>query len=543
MNTKPSNRRIATLRSRVSMLMLASSLLVAACAQAREGPVAHGLEDDAVPLPRGWREPWPGKGGDQGGDIAARRAPLWGVPAFHEPSATHCARPPTLREEQGYAHRQPNHGRDRERAAASPSAPGLARGAEARSLGALEGAADSRMAAPASTTAAKVAEADMSMSNAEDHPTRHASGRAAPHAAQRPMRDEGPVTAGMVDDNADFAAYLDFRARHPHPLLRNRDIAERYRVVVRDRTGRPVPDAELALTWRGAEEALRWARTDGAGHAWLQPHALLSPHQARSVERLQVLARQGDGAVARATLSRGQSSPIVLTLDDAEPSARRAGTPLDLVFLVDATGSMGDEIDKLRSSMQSMAERIGQLQGGVDLCFGLVAYRDTGDEFLTRSWSLTQDLPAFQRVLGGLRANGGGDEPEALNEALDRAVHHMDWRGARTSRLVVLVGDAPPQMNRGAPYYDQTAAAALARGIKVHAVGASGLNRQGEATFRSIAQATGGRFVFLTYKDARRPGRGPGSETVHDVRDYSVSTLDDLIVRLVREEVESRRGS
>jgi hypothetical protein len=103
--------------------------------------------------------------------------------------------------------------------------------------------------------------------------------------------------------------------------------------------------------------------------------------------------------------------------------------------------------------------------------------------------------------------------------------------------LVVLVSDAPPHLDYGTPYYDQDTAAALAKGIKLHAVGASGLNPQGEAVFRQMAQYTGGRFVFLTYKDAADPGSGPGSETVHDVKNYSVQTLDQLIVRLVKEEL------
>ena len=68
-------------------------------------------------------------------------------------------------------------------------------------------------------------------------------------------------------------------------------------------------------------------------------------------------------------------------------------------------------------------------------------------------------------------------------------------------------------------------------------MGASGLNQQGEYIQRQIAQYTGGRFVFLTYADAQRPASGPGRETVHDVRNYSVDTLDRLIVRLVREEL------
>jgi len=102
---------------------------------------------------------------------------------------------------------------------------------------------------------------------------------------------------------------------------------------------------------------------------------------------------------------------------------------------------------------------------------------------------------------------------------------------------VVLLADAPPQRRAAGPHIDHEARAALARGIKIVSVGASGLDREGELAMRLAAQATGGRFVFLTYANRTDPSSGPGRETVHDVRDYSVETLDKLIVRLVSEEL------
>ena len=79
--------------------------------------------------------------------------------------------------------------------------------------------------------------------------------------------------------------------------------------------------------------------------------------------------------------------------------------------------------------------------------------------------------------------------------------------------------------------------AALGKGIKIFGVGASGLDKQGEYIQRQIAQYTGGKFVFLTYDQASNPASGPGRETVHDVQNYSVDSLDRLIVRLVREDL------
>jgi Mg-chelatase subunit ChlD len=273
-----------------------------------------------------------------------------------------------------------------------------------------------------------------------------------------------------------------------------------------------------------------WARTDAAGRVWLHPNAF-DPSRSQHYE----VAARKDGRQSSARLTRGQKSAVEVLLDAraAEPRAR-----LDLVFLVDATGSMADEIDKLKASLRSISAEVSRLPSQPDLCFGLVAYRDKGDAFLLRSHDLTNDLDGFLRsALNPLQAAGGGDYPEAMNEALHETVHNLSWRGDGATRLVVLLADAPPHLDYGGPYYDDDMVAALGKGIKIFSVGASGLDRQGEFIQRQIAQYTGGQFVFLTYAQAHDPASGPGRETVHDVKNYSVDTLDRLIVRLVSQEL------
>ena len=170
--------------------------------------------------------------------------------------------------------------------------------------------------------------------------------------------------------------------------------------------------------------------------------------------------------------------------------------------MIDATGSMGDEIGKLKATLRTIASEVAQLPSRPDLCFGLVAYRDKGDQFLLRRHDLTNDLHAFQSVLNALQAGGGGDYPEAMNEALHDTVHQLSWRGNGTTRLVFLLADAPPHLDYGGPQYDDDMLAALGKGIKIFGVGACGLDKQGEYIQRQIAQYTGGRFVFLTYANA-----------------------------------------
>src|SRR5690606_2971569 len=240
------------------------------------------------------------------------------------------------------------------------------------------------------------------------------------------------------------------------------------------------------------------------------------------------------GRTAQAQLRRGQKNTLDVVLAAAPVPAR---AKLDLVFMVDATGSMGDEIDKLRGSLQGIVREIGRLPSNPDICLGLVTYRDRGDEYFVRSWDLSGNVTAFQQVLDGVRANGGGDTPEAMNEAFDHAVQTLAWRGAGTTRLLLSLADAPPHMDYPQPHYDSTMLAALSKGIKVLSVAASGQDATGEIVQRQVAQYTGGRFIFLTYKDAENPGSGPGTETVHEVSNYSVDTLDQLVVRLVREEL------
>jgi Mg-chelatase subunit ChlD len=401
--------------------------------------------------------------------------------------------------------------------------------AEAKTSAESAGPPTAAMAAPAPPAAPSPAPARRAESNSH-----RVAPQALPAPHERPANE--PVTAGVVDDNTDFGAYLAYRQRRSGLNVRDRDIRERYRLSVQDAAGRPVPDAVVSV-WAGGQPQALWARTDAGGQAWLHPRAVGLND---SLLEVRVSKSTGDGEIrSSALLRRGQRDALQVRLDSTVPAEPAR---LDLVFLVDATGSMADEIAKLKQSMSSMAAQIARLPSAPDVCYSLVAYRDRNDEFFVRAWDFTNDLGAFQQALGGLRAAAGGDYPEALNEALHTAVHRLSWRGDGATRLVVLVADAPPHLDYGRPWYDDDMQGALARGIKVFSIAASGLDPSGEFIFRQLAQYTGGCFVFLTYEKATQPASGPGRETVHEVGNYSVETLDKLVLRLVREELARRPG-
>jgi hypothetical protein len=341
-----------------------------------------------------------------------------------------------------------------------------------------------------------------------------------------------PVTAGVTDDNAEWQAYLDYRERHDYLWVNDRDISERYLIQVVDQNSLPVHDATVTV-YAGKQE-LFVGRTDAGGRLYFHPRALDQGYALQQTYEFRLVASKGYVAQSQ-TVARSGGGQWTITLADPP---RRNETALDLLFLLDATGSMGDEIDKLKTSMADIADQIARLPEQPDVRYGLVIYRDRGDRFVTRSYDFTRNLGEFQHTLAAVRADGGGDTPESLNEALAAALQKMSWRDEDAVRLILLVGDAPPHLDYGEYYtYDVAMIDAVARGIKIFPVGASNLDETGEYVFRQLAQFTGGKFVFLTYEEGSNPSSGPGTETEHDVETYSVDTLDRLIVRLVREEL------
>lgn len=114
---------------------------------------------------------------------------------------------------------------------------------------------------------------------------------------------------------------------------------------------------------------------------------------------------------------------------------------LDVVFCIDATGSMGWVIDEVKNRIEDITRFVRSL---VPIArFGIIAYRDRDDpEFLTRVEPLTYSTVKLQQFLSVLEADGGGDRFEAIDSGLADAIDLSGWRiGAR--KVIILVGDAP----------------------------------------------------------------------------------------------------
>lgn len=188
---------------------------------------------------------------------------------------------------------------------------------------------------------------------------------------------------------------------------------------------------------------------------------------------------------------------------DAKPGAKKPKPKIEVVFCLDTTGSMGGLIQGAKDKIWSISNQIAGGKPAPDLKIGLVAYRDRGDAYVTKIIDLTDDLDAIHAKLREFQAQGGGDGPESVNQALDDAVNKIKWStDKKTLRILFLVGDAPPHMDYADDVkYPDTCKKACEKGIIINAIQCGGdaecqkhwkdICKRAEGSYGQIAQSGG----------------------------------------------------
>lgn len=171
---------------------------------------------------------------------------------------------------------------------------------------------------------------------------------------------------------------------------------------------------------------------------------------------------------------------------------------IEVVFVLDTTGSMGGLIEGAKQKIWSIANEITKTKVPPHIKFGLVGYRDRGDAYVTKTFDLTEDLDTIYSHLEEFQADGGGDTPESVNQALHEAVTKTKWSvGEDVLRLVFLVGDAPPKMNyQDDVKYQTTAELALQKDIIINTI-LCGESRETQKIWKEIAMQAKGDFAAI----------------------------------------------
>jgi von Willebrand factor type A domain len=340
------------------------------------------------------------------------------------------------------------------------------------------------------------------------------------------------VKAGEWDDNAnyrEFQKWLGTEAREPFHRV---DVRDRRFIVVRDADGKAMPRCPVTVAdERGRRASLT---TTASGRAILFPHAEGLAGTALTIST----TCQGGDASARIDVSPGDAIvDLKLAIKRRLPASRE----VDLAFILDTTGSMGEEIAAVKGTLQKVASALSG--GGVRVRIGMVEYKDRTDPFVTKTYPMTTDVAAFSQQVAGISAEGGGDEPESVNEGLHVGLTNLAWSGNAVARLAFLIGDAPPHLDYANDFdYAVDMREAAHRGIQVYTVAASGMDDLGQVVWRQIAQYTGATNLFVL-----RGGAGPQSTGAGDPRSscggtqtqYASGNLDALILQKIRRELSS----
>ncbi len=355
-----------------------------------------------------------------------------------------------------------------------------------------------------------------------------ASGAYAWASPSKPVPSASGLKAGYSDDNEQFNYFVEFLAKYADVEHYGWDIAERITIRVLDADGKPVPNARVSVSDGG--------KTLASGLSYANGEFRFYPSAEGGQARSYSVRIASGGESAQAAVTRDGPRTVELRL-----GARRAipsPIPLDVLFVMDTTGSMGEEIERLRDTIAIIHANLNALKPRPLVRFGLVLYKDRGDSYITERVPFTDDLDAFQSKLDKVTADGGGDGPEDLESALDDAVNKMKWN-TDGIRLAFVVTDAEAHLDYGRDYtYIDAANDARARAIKLYTIGTGGLPLEGEYLLRQVAQLTDARYIFLTYGEGGESGGGsPGSVSHHTGANFATDKLEAIIIRFVRDEV------
>ena len=347
------------------------------------------------------------------------------------------------------------------------------------------------------------------------------------------VAEAGVITAAEWSDllNWDFWGNLmtgEYASMNTYWGL---NTSKRIAVKAVDSEGNPVPCLPVKLL---SGDKCHWqAVTDNKGEAnlWL---AVTNIQETVSVANCRVEIGGVEQPDAPALWAWDSEGPVVNEYTVA-PNESLSKT-VDIAFIVDATGSMGDEIAFLKNDLRYILDEVSKIEADRTIFTGTVFYRDAdGDEYLTKYSPLTTDITSTMDFIGRQYADGGGDTPEAVHSALEEALVSLQWHASAYSKIAFIILDAPAHVDHPGVVesLQKSITEFAAKGIKVIPVFCSSYEKECEFMCRQFAILTGGTYVFLTNDS------GVGGEHLEaTVGSYQVEHLNTLIVRLITKYIQ-----
>ncbi len=336
------------------------------------------------------------------------------------------------------------------------------------------------------------------------------------------LPDAGKLTAGEVNDFSKWDYWQDFAVPILDQYRKTWKFFPDKRVSVQlvNFDNNPIIGKELKLI-NDKKEIIWESVTDNRGSAELWISSLLD--QPVNSQQYSIIDGQGNVLAANAKEFRNGQNLIKINENCLKKRA------LELVFVVDATGSMGDEINYLKSELLDVLKKVESNLKNTNVRYGSVFYRDLGDEYVTKKFDFSNDAENLIQFIKNQQADGGGDTPEAVVEALETSIDELAWSKENSTKLMFLLLDAPPHLsNENIGKLNQKIQLASKKGITIIPIAASDTDKQTEYLMRTFALLTNGTYTFLTNES------GIGNNHIKPTAsEYEVEKLNDLLLRLI----------
>ncbi|MCC6461090.1 MAG: carboxypeptidase regulatory-like domain-containing protein [Saprospiraceae bacterium] len=298
---------------------------------------------------------------------------------------------------------------------------------------------------------------------------------------------------------------------------------QHFTVLLTNEQDIPLVDVPVALMDRWGA-AVWQGRTDNTGKAELWAELYNAKSEPKEYQAIAII----DGA----NKTLGKVKPAEEGLNRFTV-ARACGHSknVDIVWAVDATGSMGDELEYLKTELLDVIGRVQAANPELAVRMGSVFYRDKGDDYIVKSSALNYDIAKTVAYIQQQSAGGGGDYPEAVHSALEEAIYRQPWSAEAVTRICFLVLDASPHREPEViASLQKSIREAAQKGIRIVPVSASGVQKDTEFLMKFFGLATNGSYVFLT----DHSGIG-GKHLAPTTDEYKVEALNALLVRLITE--------
>jgi len=300
----------------------------------------------------------------------------------------------------------------------------------------------------------------------------------------------GVITAGIWNDLENWEQYYK---TYPNTYsFWGIDFNEkRFSVEILNPDKSPAIGLKLAL--KNKLGNIVWqTQTDNRGYAELWCN-IFSAEKLDESNDFELFEKRGDGYRSIGKLKGTGFARSTFYLRASKTLTKK----VDICFTVDATGSMGDEINHLKQDLMYIIQGLRKASPCAEIRVGSVFYRDASDEYLTRKFDFTPYPENAMMFIGNQNAGGGGDFPEAVDAGLKVANEDMNWTEDGIAKINFLILDAPPHVEAQQNIQKQIKIAAE-KGIKIIPITASGIDASTEILMKQLAVATNGDYIYIT---------------------------------------------